>query len=130
MLHRRLSIAQATAGSVAEKRSNSRREESRSLPSGLARAQFAQDAEPYRVSYAETLYALVRGGLALGLMPRLYTASLRDANLDVLPLVKPQIERRVVLVYQSGPMRTEAVQALRAFCNCASRHRRSSRLSG
>ena len=50
--------------------------ESGSMPAlgNPARAQFAQGAEPYRVSYSETLYALVRGGLALGLMPRLYTA--------------------------------------------------------
>lgn len=80
-----------------------------------ARAQFAHDAEPYRVSYAETLYALVRGGLALGLMPRLYTTLLQDPDLAVLPLVKPQIERRVVLAYRPGPMRNVAVQALRAF---------------
>jgi DNA-binding transcriptional LysR family regulator len=91
--------------------------ESGSMPAlgESARAQFAQHAEPYRVSYAETLYALVRGGMALGLMPRLYTASLRDPDLAVLPLVTPHIERRVVLVYQPGPMRSEVVQALRAF---------------
>lgn len=91
--------------------------ESGSMPAlgESARAQFAQHAEPYRVSYAETLYALVRGGMALGLMPRLYTAALRDPDLAVLPLVTPHIERRVVLVYQPGPMRSEVVQALRAF---------------
>lgn len=91
--------------------------ESGSMPAlgESARAQFAQHAEPYRVSYAETLYALVRGGMALGLMPRLYTAALRDPDLVVLPLVTPHIERRVVLVYQPGPMRSQVVQALRAF---------------
>ena len=91
--------------------------ESGSMPAlgESARAQFAQNAEPYRVSYAETLYALVRGGMALGLMPRLYTAALRDPDLVVLPLVTPHIERRVVLVYQPGPMRSQVVQALRAF---------------
>ena len=91
--------------------------ESGSMPAlgESARAQFAQHAEPYRVSYAETLYALVRGGMALGLMPQLYTATLRDPDLVVLPLVTPHIERRVVLVYQPGPMRSEVVQALRAF---------------
>lgn len=91
--------------------------ESGSMPAlgESARAQFAQHAEPYRVSYAETLYALVRGGMALGLMPQLYTATLRDPDLVVLPLVTPHIERRVVLVYQPGPMRSQVVQALRAF---------------
>lgn len=88
--------------------------ESGSMPAlgNPARAQFAQGAEPYRVSYSETLYALVRGGLALGLMPRLYTESLRDARLVVLPLARPRVERRIVLVYPAGPTRNEAAKAL------------------
>lgn len=91
--------------------------ESGSMPAlgDPARAQFAQGAEPYRVSYSETLYALVRSGHALGLMPRLYTDSLRDPQLAVLPLAKPRIERRVVLVYQPGPMRNVVAQELIAF---------------
>ena len=88
--------------------------ESGSMPAlgDPARAQFAQGSEPYRVSYSETLYALVRGGLALGLMPRLYTSSLRDEELVVLPLTRPDIERRIALVYLPGPMRNVASQAL------------------
>ncbi|MDM0087561.1 MULTISPECIES: LysR family transcriptional regulator [unclassified Variovorax] len=88
--------------------------ESGSMPAlgDPARAQFAQGAEPYRVSYSETLYALVRGGLALGLMPQLYTSSLRDPELVVLSLAKPRIERRVVLVYQPGPTRNVVAQEL------------------
>lgn len=91
--------------------------ESGSMPAlgNPARAQFAQGAEPYRVSYSETLYALVRSGQALGLMPRLYTGSLRDPELVVLPLEKPRVERRVVLAYLPGPMRNVAAQALIAF---------------
>lgn len=91
--------------------------ESGSMPAlgNPARAQFAQGAEPYRVSYSETLYALVRGGLALGLMPRLYTASLRDPLLVVLPLARPRIERRVVLVYPAGPSRNEVATELITF---------------
>lgn len=91
--------------------------ESGSMPAlgNPARAQFAQGAEPYRVSYSETLYALVRGGLALGLMPRLYTASLRDPHLVVLPLARPRIERRVVLVYPAGPSRNEVATELIDF---------------
>jgi len=92
--------------------------ESGSMPAlgDPARAQFGQDAQaPYRVRYSETLYALVRSGLALGLMPRLYTASLRDPELVVLPLQQPRIERRVVLVYRPGPMRNVAAQAFIDF---------------
>jgi len=88
--------------------------ESGSMPAlgDPARAQFAQGAEPYRVGYSETLYALVRGGLALGLMPKLYTSSLRDDELVVLPLRKPNVERRVVLVHLPGPMRNVMAEAL------------------
>jgi DNA-binding transcriptional LysR family regulator len=88
--------------------------ESGSMPAlgDPARAQFAQGAEPYRVSYAETLYGLVRGGLAVGLMPRLYTSPLRDDQLVVVPLARPAIERRIVLVYLPGPMRNVVSQAL------------------
>lgn len=91
--------------------------ESGSMPAlgNPARAQFAQGAEPYRVGYSETLYALVRGGLALGLMPRLYTASLRDPQLVVRPLARPRVERRVVLVHPSGPMRNLVASELIGF---------------
>ena len=91
--------------------------ESGSMPAlgNPARAQFAQGAEPYRVSYSETLYALVRSGQALGLMPRLYTTSLRDPELAVVPLQKPRIERRVVLAYLPGPMRNVVAQDLIAL---------------
>jgi DNA-binding transcriptional LysR family regulator len=91
--------------------------ESGSMPAlgNPARAQFEQGPEPYRVSYSETLYALVRSGQALGLMPRLYTSSLRDPELMVVPLSKPRVERRVVLAYLPGPMRNVAAQELIAF---------------
>lgn len=91
--------------------------ESGSMPAlgNPARAQFAQGAQPYRVSYSETLYALVRSGQALGLMPRLYTSSLRDPELVVVPLLKPRVERRVVLAYLPGPMRNVVAQELIAY---------------
>lgn len=77
-----------------------------------ARAQFGQQGAqaPYHVRYSETLYALVRSGMALGLMPELYTTSLHDAELTVLALQEPRIERRVVLVYRPGPMRNAAAR--------------------
>lgn len=91
--------------------------ESGSMPAlgDPARAQFAQGAQPYRVSYSETLYALVRSGQALGLMPQLYTSSLRDPELAVVPLSAPRIERRVVLAYLPGPMRNVVAQELIGF---------------
>ena len=81
-----------------------------------ARAQFSQGAQtPYHVRYSETLYALVRSGMALGLMPQLYTASLHDPELAVLPLEDPRIERRVVLVFRPGPMRNAAAKGFIDF---------------
>lgn len=52
---------------------------------------------------------------ALGVMPRLYTSSLRDPELAVVPLLKPRVERRVVLAYLPGPMRNVVAQELIAF---------------
>lgn len=81
-----------------------------------ARAQFGQGTQvPYHVQYSETLYALVRGGMALGLMPQLYTTALHDPELTVLALHEPRIERRVVLVYREGPMRNTAARDFIAF---------------
>lgn len=91
--------------------------ESGSMPAlgTLVQAQFALGAQPYRVNYSETLYALVRSGQALGLMPRLYTTLLRDPELVVVPLKQPRIERRVVLAHKTGAMRNEVVQELVSF---------------
>lgn len=81
-----------------------------------ARAQFGQGTQtPYHVRYSETLYALVRGGMALGLMPQLYTTSLHDPALTVLALQAPRIERRVALVYRQGPIRNAAAREFIEF---------------
>jgi LysR family hydrogen peroxide-inducible transcriptional activator len=78
---------------------------------GPASAQFARiEREPLRVLHSETLYGCVRGGLALGLMPRLYTTHLSDPALVVRALVRPVIERRVALLQRPGPQRSEAAE--------------------
>jgi LysR family transcriptional regulator, hydrogen peroxide-inducible genes activator len=72
----------------------------------IARTQFGEGGpEPFRVNYLETLYSMVRGGLALGLMPRLYAASIRDPGLAVVRLLRPTLHRSVSLIYQSGARR-------------------------
>lgn len=72
----------------------------------MARAQFSRGgAEPLRVNHLETLYSMVRTGLALGLMPRLYTASLKDPALAVIRLQRPSMHRTVSLVYRGGARR-------------------------
>lgn len=92
--------------------------ESGSMPAlgGPARAQFGEGGpQPLRVRYAETLHALVRARLALGLLPRLYTVGLQDPELRVLPLGQPKIERRVVLLRRPEPLRSAAARRLAAF---------------
>ncbi len=83
---------------------------------GPASAQFARvEQEPLRVQHSETLYGCVRGGLALGLMPRLYTAHLHDPSLVVRPLVRPRIERRIALLRRPGPQRSDTAERLAGF---------------
>lgn len=83
---------------------------------GPASAQFARvEQEPLRVQHSETLYGCVRGGLALGLMPRLYTTHLHDPSLVVRPLVRPRIERRIALLQRPEPQRSEAAERLAGF---------------
>lgn len=89
--------------------------ESGSMPAlgGPARVQFGEGGpQPIRLRYAETLYALVRSRLAVGLMPRLYTVALRDPQLRVVPLGQPRIERRVVLLRRPEPLRSAAARRL------------------
>jgi len=81
-----------------------------------ARAQFGEGGpEPLRVRYAETLHALARSRLAIGLLPKLYTVGLRDAELRVVPLAQPRIERRVVLLRRAEPSRSTAARLLAEF---------------
>lgn len=51
------------------------------------------------LAYSESLYSLVRSGLAVGVIFRLYTHSLHDdAGIVVLPLRTPAIDRRIALM--------------------------------
>ena len=92
--------------------------ESGSMPAlgGPAQAQFGEGGpQPLRVRYAETLHALVRSRLAIGLLPALYTAGLHDPQLRAVPLGQPRIERRVVLLHRPEPLRSAAARQLIAF---------------
>lgn len=76
----------------------------------MARTQFSEGSrEPFRVNYLETLYSMVRGGLALGLMPRLYAASMRDPDLATVPLIRPRMHRSVSLIYHGGAKRNAQI---------------------
>jgi len=52
----------------------------------------------YRVDQVDSLFGLVRAGLAVGIMPRLYTMGLGWDGVALLPLVEPRIVRRLVLL--------------------------------
>ncbi len=55
----------------------------------------------YRVDQVESLYGLVRSGLAVGIMPRLYTQGSRSNEVSLVPLFRPAIKRKVMLMYRS-----------------------------
>ncbi len=54
----------------------------------------------YRVDQVESLYGLVRSGLAVGIMPRLYTQGSRSREIQLIPLTRPAIKRRVMLMHR------------------------------
>lgn len=76
-----------------------------------------------RLLYSESLYSLVRSGLAVGVISRLYTHGLHAEGLRVLALASPAITRRIALMVRDQPTLRRAsvtdclahlLQALRA----------------
>ncbi len=57
--------------------------------------------EADRLLYSESLYSLVRSGLAVGVISRLYTHGLHGDDLCLRPLGNPAITRRIVLMVRS-----------------------------
>lgn len=56
-----------------------------------------------RLLYSESLYSLVRAGLAVGLISRLYTHGVPLEPLAVRPLGSPAITRRIALMVRAEP---------------------------
>jgi DNA-binding transcriptional LysR family regulator len=54
----------------------------------------------YSVDQVDSLYGLVLGGLAVGVMPRLYTRPLDTTRLRLVPLMRPTVRRRVKLLFR------------------------------
>lgn len=54
----------------------------------------------YRVDQVESLYGLVGSGLAVGIIPRLYTQGSRSSEIVLIPLICPAIKRRVMLMHR------------------------------
>lgn len=67
----------------------------------------------YRMEYTEPLYALVRSGLALAVLPRLYTLHLHDPALVTLAVTGPRVTRTVALMSLEDQERGPQVTACR-----------------
>ncbi|RLJ39020.1 LysR family transcriptional regulator [Acidovorax sp. 106] len=72
--------------------------------------------------YSESLYSLVRCGLAVGVISRLYTHNLHDGAVKVCPLQAPVISRKVALmVHAAQDARAPLVQSCLEFLTQALR---------
>ena len=56
----------------------------------------------YQVDQVDSLFGIVRAGLAVAVMPRLYTTGLGWGEVALVPLVQPRIVRRLVLLSRRG----------------------------
>ena len=52
----------------------------------------------YQMIHSESLYGVVRAGIAVGIMPSLYTTFLNDEDLHVAPLRQPTCKRKIALM--------------------------------
>lgn len=73
----------------------------------------------YRVDQVDSLYGLVLSGLAVGIMPRLYTRAFDTAEVALVPLIGPTVKRRLALLHRSEirdehPVAADIVAALTA----------------
>jgi DNA-binding transcriptional LysR family regulator len=69
----------------------------------------------FRMEYTEPIYALVRHHQALAVMPRLYTMSLRDAELVTLTLSSPRVHRTIAMLSVAGAERSPSAAACREW---------------
>lgn len=58
-------------------------------------------AERFQLDHVESLYAVVRSGLSLGILPRLYTyAPQAHADVRLIALTEPTVTRRIAIIYR------------------------------
>ncbi|WP_179401415.1 LysR family transcriptional regulator [Burkholderia guangdongensis] len=69
----------------------------------------------YRMEYTEPLYALARNGLAIAVLPSLYTMHLHDPELVALRLEKPRVKRAISLISLATDDRGPHVRACREW---------------
>jgi DNA-binding transcriptional LysR family regulator len=58
-------------------------------------------SEIYATDQIDSLFALVRSGLAVGILPKLYTRLLTAQNLAFIPLIEPVASRDICVIYRS-----------------------------
>ncbi|WP_343583565.1 LysR family transcriptional regulator [Herbaspirillum sp.] len=63
-------------------------------------------SQRYQMVHSESLYGVVRAGIAIGIMPSLYTSYLRDDSLHVAPLRQPTLKRKIVLMRRNEVSRS------------------------
>ncbi|WP_087049046.1 LysR substrate-binding domain-containing protein [Caballeronia ptereochthonis] len=78
-------------------------------------AQKLRLAVTYRMEYTEPLYALARNGLAIAVLPSLYTMHLHDPELVALRLDKPRVTRAISLISLAAADRGPHVRACREW---------------
>lgn len=69
----------------------------------------------YQVRFTETLFALVRAGFCVGVIPENTALSLKSDELLVTPIDEPSVDRDLVVIRKRGFSRTEAVKACYGF---------------
>ncbi|EKP0293461.1 LysR family transcriptional regulator [Aeromonas veronii] len=82
---------------------------------GLAQSQLPGLKPRYTTDYVETLYGLVRSGLAVAILPGLYAANQRDPQLKVVALHEPVLSRTLALMWAKGLSRSTRIDEGRAL---------------
>ncbi|CAB3920951.1 LysR family transcriptional regulator [Achromobacter deleyi] len=72
------------------------------------RQQGADLAATDTLNYTDTLYSLVRAGLRVGLISRLYTQGQRPDGLAIVPLQHPRLTRRISLMARAPEQQARA----------------------
>jgi DNA-binding transcriptional LysR family regulator len=71
------------------------------LSSAAMRQNNLSPSSRYRVDQVGSLFGLVSSGLAVGVIPRLYTRGLNSDQVRLVPLVKPSIKRKLMLFHRA-----------------------------
>lgn len=83
-------------------------------------------SERFQLDQVESLYAVVRRGLALGILPRLYTSAAEsDPHLRLVPLTGPTVTRQIAIIHrrQLGAEHPRALIVTDALLDVATKSR-------